>query len=436
MRRAFPLLLILGCWVPEFDPNQPQKCELPAHPCVDGFNCVQGLCVRDGGATTDAGSDGGRDGGPDAGTPDGGCVPAYRDEDLDSEGAGPSIACQLGPGLAARNGDCDDGDPFSAPDASELCDGRDNNCNGTVDEGRSCPLAWETRSDTGGAGEDWETVAISPVEDVWMAGQDGRVAYLAPGASNFDRTLGNCGTSQRQLQASAAHLASPRVYLGGSDGTGNGVLVIADRLADSCLSGPITGTDVVTGLTILRSASGGGGDATVLAVTADGGSFEWTNSAVSNRGAAGIRLSDVHGAGGLVIAVGHQGSEPRIARYDGGGWIAESVSSASGPLAAVHVVNANEAYAVGSNGLVLRRTSSGWARLQGPGNQDLTGVVAFGRSQVYIVDTQGSVRRSRRDGGWETLMPGGGKPLYDLAGLRPDELWAVGPDGLVVHWAP
>lgn len=41
-------------------------------------------------------------------------------------------------GYVSNNLDCDDGDPSIHPNASEVCDGLDNNCNGIVDE-VDCP---------------------------------------------------------------------------------------------------------------------------------------------------------------------------------------------------------------------------------------------------------------------------------------------------------
>jgi len=38
-------------------------------------------------------------------------------------------------GWSESEGDCDDTDPLTHPDADELCDGKDNDCNATVDEG-------------------------------------------------------------------------------------------------------------------------------------------------------------------------------------------------------------------------------------------------------------------------------------------------------------
>src|SRR6185369_659987 len=41
-----------------------------------------------------------------------------------------------GDGVTACGGDCDDADASTHPGAFELCDGRDNDCNGEIDEGR------------------------------------------------------------------------------------------------------------------------------------------------------------------------------------------------------------------------------------------------------------------------------------------------------------
>jgi hypothetical protein len=63
-------------------------------------------------------------------------IPAYRDEDGDGWGRGSSaeLTCQPPAGTVLQAGDCDDDDDGVHPGAEERCDGRDQDCDGAVDE--------------------------------------------------------------------------------------------------------------------------------------------------------------------------------------------------------------------------------------------------------------------------------------------------------------
>jgi len=59
-------------------------------------------------------------------------------------------------GYAVKEGDCDDNDPDIHPDAPEICDNKDNDCDGITDEGACLPECGN------GICEDGETAALCP----------------------------------------------------------------------------------------------------------------------------------------------------------------------------------------------------------------------------------------------------------------------------------
>ncbi|MCA9570540.1 MAG: putative metal-binding motif-containing protein, partial [Myxococcales bacterium] len=60
-----------------------------------------------------------------------------RFDDLDGDGFGagePRTTCGAPPGTAERGGDCDDGSPDVHPNAAEVCNGVDDDCDGLIDD--------------------------------------------------------------------------------------------------------------------------------------------------------------------------------------------------------------------------------------------------------------------------------------------------------------
>ena len=64
----------------------------------------------------------------------------YADADADSFGdpGAPVEACAAPAGAVPNDQDCDDAEPTTYPGAKETCDGYDNDCDVTIDEGTSC----------------------------------------------------------------------------------------------------------------------------------------------------------------------------------------------------------------------------------------------------------------------------------------------------------
>lgn len=69
-------------------------------------------------------------------------VPFYVDADGDGYGGTSIVYAPLGttslPGASNVGGDCDDSNPDVHPGAAEVCNGKDDNCDGQTDEGTEC----------------------------------------------------------------------------------------------------------------------------------------------------------------------------------------------------------------------------------------------------------------------------------------------------------
>ena len=130
----------------------------------------------------------------------------YRDADGDTYGnAGDSIdACEAPEGYILDNTDCDDSDNTIYPDAPELCDGKDNNCDGEIDEGGVCTLRGDFDYDCDVDGSDLAVFAADigrtdcdvgdPCEGDFDGDDDVNGSDPAIFAADFGRT--DCPTSE------------------------------------------------------------------------------------------------------------------------------------------------------------------------------------------------------------------------------------------------
>ncbi len=97
---------------------------------------------------------------------DEGTLSAYLDADADGFGSGESIGeyCEIPVGTAATGDDCNDTDPAIYPDALELCDTLDNDCDGSADEDASdAPVVY---ADADGDGYGDVTTGVGACEPI------------------------------------------------------------------------------------------------------------------------------------------------------------------------------------------------------------------------------------------------------------------------------
>lgn len=381
---------------------------------------------------------------PDGGliTPgDGGVVTCgtmnFRDRDLDGFGSG-TATNRCGPGYVSVGGDCDDRDRLTNPGALEVCNGLDDNCNGAIDEGQCSDAGWSAFTGLQAATNDFVSASSYAPGALWVVG--GPRVFLRRDETGFIDVSSSCPGN---LAAVWAEPSGNAEVAGGDGGVGQvatggftGVACTAERV----VAAPLV---AMTGFVV-------SGVVQYAGVTANGQLYRWARGTEPMAMATTNLTSrdtvfDVHGVTPeQLYAVGvtqngnggGQGNR-RLAVWAlqaDGSWRAESlteVDGTTGTLRGLWVLSSSEAFAVGDNGTVLRKSGGVWRRLDTGTAADVTSVRAFSVGRAYVSQADGRVRRWAQST-WQTVFRNdAGVRFNDITGTSEEDLWAVGLDGVI-----
>ncbi|RKH37247.1 hypothetical protein D7V93_42250, partial [Corallococcus llansteffanensis] len=326
-------------------------------------------------------------------------VAYFVDEDGDGDGTAGrdgGVTCLPQPrGTSGFATDCDESSRFRSGNLAEVCDRIDNDCDGTADDNLpSCDLTWQQPPVGGGTQPKWSAIATLGQERAWLAGTGAKLAEL--GETGNLRYV-TCDGNWKAAWVSA----SDEVFLAGEAGR----LARALPNATVCTLTDLGNGESFNGIVGFNATDGG--SPTLYSVTSTGGIYRWSPPAapeeVDNRS---VNLKSIHGTTDptTLLAVGRDsvvgiGLGPRAYRFnpDGGAWLAELLPplDSSTYLWGVHVVDSHYAYAVGDNGVALQRINGEWSKMpalpSGSASTSLQDVLSFGPTAVYAATTAGSV---------------------------------------------
>jgi putative metal-binding protein len=437
---------------PRAAPGLTEVCDALDNNCVSGVDEGFGL---GGGCATLFGCPGRVSCAPDGGTtcrPNDGGTGLHPDEDGDGAGAVLELCTQDSGVPAVTNADdCDDGDPFSAAGFPEICDRRDNDCDGLVDgslpDASACPAnpSWVPQA-AGGGGHAWRSIWSWADGGAWVVGAGGKIRQHLPSddydpgtqwAPNYD---GDCNGNAEHTAVWADPVGG-RAYIVGPVGTycqhDGGTVHDQTSLVSPTLGDPVSVVGFRNGASL-----------ELYVVGRDGGAIRWLPDGGSQALAAAdtatrVRLLDVHGVSpDTLFAAGAQLSPPeaRLFRFNpaGGDWtvtpVPMPVRGTTTAVQAVHVVSPQLAYAVTDAGHVLRWNGAAWGLHPSPTDAGLRGVLAFGTSSVFVISARSAWEWNGTT--WTKMFdavaatPG----LVDLNGTHPGDIWIAQDPEMVFHW--
>ncbi len=398
---------------------EPRGSELVLNGALEALDCNAGDCPLE-----------------DGGLPDSGVVAcetmSYRDRDLDGYGTG--IAQMLcGPGWVPLNGDCEDFDPLTFPNAPEVCNGLDDDCDGAADEGCG-DGGWHAVDELRSNNNDFVVAHSYEPGKLWIAG--GSQVFIRKDVLGFVDASSSCPSNLVSLWAEPGGAVE---IGGGLQGDGH---LVEQPSSTSTSCGNERRVDAGVPVAMVGFANGATFD--YVGVLSDGRLLRWRRGeipiVVPSNLLSTDEVHDLHGVSAdRLIAVGSgltgMNRRPRAwTLQTDGGWHGESLTGLSNPngtMLGVWALTAEEAIAVGENGRVFRRGVGGWRIINAETESDLTSVRAFSTGRFYVTTEDGLVRQ-RSGSNWRTVFRNdAGVRFNDITATSENDLWVVGNDGVI-----
>ncbi len=356
--------------------------------------------------------------------------------DGDGDTYGPDAAC---------GGDCNDTLASVHPGAVEVCNGVDDDCDGTTDNGAgmTCARGSSRACVTTGPGGSCAGTEACTSACVWSGSCELAATESCNGSDDdcdgltdegFECVFGSTascsgpcgGTGTRSCGSSCAWGPCVVPEVGCNDCDDD-----ADGLTDEGFWCPVLPAPTAADLCGVDGRSG-----TDAWAVGNGVILRWNGTTWSTvTGAAGLVLRGVWaGPSGNAWAVGDGGV---ILRWNGTAWAPET-SGTTVNLNGVWGTSAADVWAVGdiatTSGMVAHRDASGaWTRSNPGARRNFRGVWGTAVDLVYAVADKGVARRW--DGTvWVDAVSGTTVDLYAVDGSSSGDVWVVGVTGMARRW--